>query len=269
MEKLGVWLRKTREAKGSTLEETEASTRILAHFLELLEAGNFAALPGGEVQTRGFLRIYARYLDLSPDEVLARYNAEMHGAKASESASAQPSLLDHSTAGPATFQPQDFSIVTSRWMNLETVLIVSAVLVALLALVATVGYWISRNTNERSTAATMATAPLETAPPLTAMPTLPAPTPTFPANPEGGVTLTLEATEHVWVRVKRDARTMVERMMTPGQSETWSGQEVIVVETGNGAGLQVTINGQLQGTMCGRGQICSRSWGPTGEIAPP
>jgi cytoskeletal protein RodZ len=268
VEKLGVWLRKTREAKGSTLEETEASTRILAHFLELLEAGNFAALPGGEVQARGFLRIYARYLDLSPDEVLARYNAETHGAEA-EPAPAQSSPLDHSTAGPATFQLQDFSIVTSRWMNLETVLIVSAVFVALLAIVATAGYWISRNANERSTAATIATAPVETAPPPTAIATLPPPTPTFPANSEGSVTLTLEATEHVWVRVKRDARTVFERMMTPGQSETWSDQEAIVVETGNGAGLQVTINGQLQGAMCGRGQVCSRSWGPTGEIAAP
>jgi len=65
VDKLGRRLREAREAKGSTLEEAEDATRIRAHFLESLEAGDFAAFPGGDVQVRGFLRIYARYLDLS------------------------------------------------------------------------------------------------------------------------------------------------------------------------------------------------------------
>ena len=81
METLGVWLRQTREAKGSTLEEAEIATCIRPRFLEALEASDFSAFPGGEVQVRGFLRIYARYLDLSPDEVLARYDTEKHGAQ--------------------------------------------------------------------------------------------------------------------------------------------------------------------------------------------
>jgi cytoskeletal protein RodZ len=34
------------------------------------------------VQLRGFLRIYARYLDLSPEEVLGRYSAEVHDSDA-------------------------------------------------------------------------------------------------------------------------------------------------------------------------------------------
>ncbi|MCK4473457.1 MAG: helix-turn-helix domain-containing protein, partial [Anaerolineae bacterium] len=50
METLGVWLRQTREARGDTLQDTEAATRIRVRFLEMLEAGDFAALPGGEVQ---------------------------------------------------------------------------------------------------------------------------------------------------------------------------------------------------------------------------
>ena len=59
-------------------------------------------------------------------------------------------------------------------------------------------------------------------------------------------------------------------MLAPGEM-TWSGREAIVVDTGNGAALQVTVNGQAQGKMCGRGQVCTRAWGPTGELvaAPP
>ena len=71
METLGAWLCRTREAKESTLEEAESATRIRARFLEALEKGDLAAFPGGDVQIRGFLRIYAHYLDLPLDEVLS------------------------------------------------------------------------------------------------------------------------------------------------------------------------------------------------------
>jgi cytoskeleton protein RodZ len=269
VKKLGVWLRQTREAKGNTLEEAEASTRILARFLEILEAGNFAALPGGEVQARGFLRIYARYLDLPPDEVLARYIAEVHKAEDSEAVSAQALPLDHSSSNSTSFQQDFATYASSRWISMETILVVGAVLIVLLAIVAAVSYFMSRNLNARSVAAITATAPSETAPPSTATPTLHTPTPTFPTNPAGNVTLTLKATEHVWVRVKRDARTVFEQMMAPEQTETWTGREEIVVETGNGAGLQVAVNRQPQGTLCERGQVCSRAWGPSGEITTP
>ncbi len=269
MEKLGVWLCQTREAKGNTLEEVEASTRVLAHFLEILEAGNFAALPGGGVQARGFLRIYARYLDLSPDEVLARYNAEVHKTENPEAVAAQTLPPNHSNSNSTSFQ-QDFSTyASSRWISMETILVVGAVLIVLLAIVAAVSYFTSRNLNARSAAAITATAPSETAMPPTATPPLFTPTPTFPANPAGNVTLTLKATEHVWVRVKRDTRTVFEQMMTPGQNETWTGREEIVIETGNGAGLQVTVNDQPQGALCGRGQACSHAWRPDGETASP
>ncbi|GAF79773.1 unnamed protein product, partial [marine sediment metagenome] len=82
METLGVWLCQTREARGNTLREAETATRIRVRFLEALEAGDFVVFPGGEVQIHGFLRIYARYLGLPPDEVLARYNTEIGGVEA-------------------------------------------------------------------------------------------------------------------------------------------------------------------------------------------
>ena len=55
METLGVWLRQTREAQGSSLEEVEAETRIRPRFLEALEQGDYGVFPGGTVQIRGFL----------------------------------------------------------------------------------------------------------------------------------------------------------------------------------------------------------------------
>jgi len=306
METLGVWLRQAREAKGNTVEEVAAATRIRPRLLAALETGDFAAFPGGDVQARGFLRIYARYLGLSPDEVLARYDTEVHGLEfvrpgvpvaARPAPAARPGVPGgtrptsparpgapvaarlaspaQSAAGPAVRQPPRSFVPAPepRRMSLEGLMVAGLVLAVLLAIVAGAGYFLSRRAGEGAArpAITATTAPVEAllpSPPSTALMS-PVGTPALSANPQGGVTLTLEATEHVWARVTVDGQTMFAGMLATGQIETWSAQEVIAVDTGNGAGLLVTINGQPQGTMCGRAQVCTRKWGPGGEIAAP
>jgi cytoskeletal protein RodZ len=303
MDTLGEWLRQAREGLGSTLEEAAAATRIRARFLEALEAGDFAAFPGGDVQLRGFLRIYARFLVLPPDVVLARYDAEVRGAEpapASVSEEKQPSppvqaptrpMSFQAPTRPMSFQPPSLPVSTARprRISLETVMVGGLVFLVLLAIVAVVGFVITRtrggeaaatatapaaaalSATSSETIALQTTALQTTALPTTASqtPTLPTVTPTFPASPLGGVTLALEGTEHTWVRVAVDGQTVLEGMLTPGQVDTWSGQEAILVDTGNGAGVQVTVNGQPQGAMCGRAQVCTRGWGSTGEVIVP
>lgn len=277
MEMLGVWLRQTREAKGSTLEEAEIATRIRPRFLEALEAGSFSAFPGGEVQVRGFLRIYARYLDLSPDEVLARYDAEIHGAQVvspgapAETYPASPARPTTRSA-PSQFRSTPTSTPRPRAVNLTTLVIVGLAVIVLMATIVTGIYFIINNAGEETSTAAITTATVSAkAVPSAGTATLPPPavTPTFPVNPDGGVTLALEATEHVWVRITIDGMLVFEGMLSTEQVETWSGQEIVSVGSGNGAGLLVTVNGQLQGTMCGRAEVCTRAWGPTGEIIVP
>jgi cytoskeletal protein RodZ len=276
VEKLGRWLREAREAKGVTLEEAGEATRIRAQFLELLEAGDFAAFPGGDVQLRGFLRIYARYLDLSPEEVLGRYSAEVHNSDAppvaaevpeTEAPSAEPS--DDLTS--IRFRPRDIPVSSSlpRWMSVETVLIVGFVLIILLAILAVAVYVMNQPDESQAQAPVTTATPTEVVLSPTATATLVDPAPTLVTTSSEEVTLTLEATEHVLVRVERGTEVVFEEMMAPGQIETWSDDEVLVVKTGNGAGLQVTVNGQAQGPLCGRGESCTRAWGPAGQIAPP
>src|SRR3989440_2753668 len=75
MSKLGEQLRAQRERKGITLEQAAGDTRIREKFLKALEDGDYQSLPGA-VYTKGFLRNYAEYLDLDPEELVTLYNTE-------------------------------------------------------------------------------------------------------------------------------------------------------------------------------------------------
>lgn len=72
MDEIGHILREAREARGLTLGEAQAQTRINSRFLEALENGEYGVLPS-PVHARGFLRNYARFLALDPTPLLERY----------------------------------------------------------------------------------------------------------------------------------------------------------------------------------------------------
>jgi cytoskeletal protein RodZ len=74
MTSVGEHLRKLREAKRMSLAEVSRETRVPIASVERIEADRFDELPG-EVFVRGFLRAYAKALDVPADEVLARYTA--------------------------------------------------------------------------------------------------------------------------------------------------------------------------------------------------
>ena len=74
MESVGKFLRRHREAQRMSIEEVSRATRVPISSVERIEADQFDELPG-EVFVRGFLKSYARSVDLPVDEVLARYTA--------------------------------------------------------------------------------------------------------------------------------------------------------------------------------------------------
>ncbi|HPQ03504.1 MAG TPA: helix-turn-helix domain-containing protein, partial [Bacillota bacterium] len=58
MNEIGVLLREAREASGMSLEEVSEATKIRSKYLEAIEQGDFAVIPG-EVYLKGFMRNYA------------------------------------------------------------------------------------------------------------------------------------------------------------------------------------------------------------------
>ncbi|MGD0861521.1 MAG: helix-turn-helix domain-containing protein [Candidatus Limnocylindrales bacterium] len=68
-------LRAAREARGIDLYRVERDTKIRVKFLAALEEGQYSELPA-EVYARGFLRNYASYLGLDPDEAWEEWRRE-------------------------------------------------------------------------------------------------------------------------------------------------------------------------------------------------
>ena len=66
---LGNTLSRARRARAISLEDVERDTHVSRRYLQALENEDFTIFPA-PVYARGFLRTYARYLGLNPDELL-------------------------------------------------------------------------------------------------------------------------------------------------------------------------------------------------------
>jgi cytoskeletal protein RodZ len=70
-ETIGQQLKAARVARNLTLEKVTQATHIQARLLEAMEADDFESLPS-PVQGRAFLRLYAVFLELSLEDMIAR-----------------------------------------------------------------------------------------------------------------------------------------------------------------------------------------------------
>ena len=74
MESLGNKLKTAREAKGLSYDYVSRETNISTRYLDALEREDFSGFPG-EPYVLGFLRNYAEYLGLNPDELQSLYRS--------------------------------------------------------------------------------------------------------------------------------------------------------------------------------------------------
>ncbi|MEX2184357.1 MAG: helix-turn-helix domain-containing protein [Chloroflexota bacterium] len=92
-----------RERKGVDLYRAERDTKIRARYLAALERGDYRELPGA-VYTKGFLRNYALYLGLDPDDVLLQWRRERGDPKDPQTVISVPRPLAAPRQG-LTFSP--------------------------------------------------------------------------------------------------------------------------------------------------------------------
>mgnify|MGYP001462468814 CR=1 FL=1 len=268
MSELGARLRQAREGQGLSLAQAAIDTRILQQSLAALEEGAYHRLPS-DVVTRGFIRNYANYLGLSPDEMIELYRRE-RGA------------TDQIRVVPATNPPRTRSYVLPSFFGvfLVTMALIGLSYVALNAL-GRIGDRTASASVASPTTAVPPPSPLPT-PSVGAAPTIPIPSRTAaPAStaPAGATALAgatagpaaggvIEATptssapivlevavpnnrgnENSWVRVQTDGNTVFEGIMRSGDKLVFEAQRRVLVRAGNPPDVFVTVNGLQQGAL--------------------
>ena len=290
-EPIGLILREKREKLGLNLEEVEKATRIRAKFLSALEDDDYAAMPS-TAQARGFLNLYAQFLGLNAEQVMAAYDAgrkKPHArlpatiappaprppAVAQRTASARPAAAPRPSPRSA---PQTTigraPVVRSRlprWVSVDVFVGVAVTFIlggflvwGALEFINGNGFTPTAAPTQAPISATMNT-PSATPPLAAATPTPPLPTPL--ASYEG-VNLIVRAEERTWVRVVVDGTEAFAGLMPPGTSKEFSAQNVVELDTGNGQGTHVIWNGQDQGTLGQIGQVVIRLWTHEGAMTP-
>jgi len=259
---LGEYFLRAREAKGLTLEEAAARTRILPQYLKAVEENNYARLPD-EVFAKGFVRSYARILGLDEAAVIRKFD-ESGGqfyAKRAERETLRQKLEEE-----------------ERRKKVNRNIVVGVVGVALLLLFVLIGR--DRDRSE-------GLPDLEPIPSDSRQVPAPTPPPAEPAEPvnepaprlapgqvevernfsgalplEGvapddrkKLVLDIEAVERCWIRVQTDRAASQEVMLNPGERVRWKAQERLALTLGNAGGVRVMLNGKLEGPFGVRGEV--------------
>lgn len=268
---LGRYLRQTRETRELTLEDAVSALRIRRAVLEAFEQGDFSAASASEVQIRGFLRLYAQYLELDSELVLHYYQSAQEdgdgrkGRRRRDTQTAAPvaprSITDTPPTLPAVTVGQRGPDRMGWLLNVLMILLVSAASLAVIVFVTME----LLNTGDEGVMEEVDDEP----PSLVGLPPTstrtPGPTPTIMVMPTEiprvgqaysgrGVLVTIELAQRSWVRLRADGIERFAGIAAPGDILEFAAERTIEVNASNARALLVTYNGRPQRLFGGRGQ---------------
>src|SRR6266480_6331265 len=122
---VGQVLRKARTERGIELSEVERVTKIRVKFLQAMEEDRWEAMPA-PAYARGFLSIYARYLDLDERPLLAELGTTVEGAD-------RPEAIPQTAIRPGVLR-QNRPTRRGRSMKLKPVASLAAGVIAVVVL---------------------------------------------------------------------------------------------------------------------------------------
>ncbi|HLW46221.1 MAG TPA: RodZ domain-containing protein [bacterium] len=273
---VGERLQNARTARGLTLDDIEAVTRIKRRYLDALEREAWDELPA-PAYARGFLAAYARQLGLPPDEIVGQYRSE--GASEGAPRSPGPKAVEVRITPGAPQSRLRRIVTTVAVVLIAGTIVLTYVLVGQLRQFAATrprpGVTANPSTATPAvprapSAVTPATAPVGTpAPP--GQPAAPAGSPPSAALPApavpGAVVVAAQATDRSWVRVVSDGAVVFEGFVSAGDHQTWQGRQVSV-RIGNASALDLSVNGRPVGRLGNPGDVVDRTFTGTPAATP-
>lgn len=224
----GGWLRRQRELRQVSLREIADTTKISIRYLEALEEDRFDVLPA-PVFAKGFLREYARYVGLDPDEVVNTY------------------LTAQSEVQPA--EELERQVRPGKRPSLEWTsgLLLALAVAGVLALVALVAYYAERSRDVPPPAPAAIAVP----PP----PVEPDPVAAEPVVARAPLVVTMDFAEDCWVEAVVDGQRRLSELHVQGESLMLEADAVVVLTLGNARAVRIEVNGLEYEIEVGSGRI--------------
>lgn len=214
---VGEILKKRREELGRDLREISNNLKIRYDYLKALEDGDLQNLPA-EVYVKGYIREYAKTLNMDPETVLNAYAQQ-----------AGPSVLGENRI------TDEKGAQTHR---IKTRYILIPLLLGALVIVAYVKFPVPQKKS------------LSAAP---AVQTKSQSAPKVAVGPE--LVLKVAATDTTWLLVTIDKTDSKEILMKPGDSITWHAKKGFFLKIGNAGGVRMVFNGKEIGILGEKGQV--------------
>jgi cytoskeletal protein RodZ len=234
---LGERFRAAREARGLSLSDVAEQIRIRSVYLAAIEDQNWNAI-GAPVYIRGFLRTYARFLGIDPEEAVAAFNRAQP---------ATPADLGLPAAEPAAH---------ATGAGRGSLLVGVAAVVAVLLIAFVVYNELTMRRAATSTGVAQASIAPSGEPSATeTAPAAPAPSPPA-ARPK---TLALVFSAPSWLRVTVDGSVSMEGTFPAGTSKTFHGKSALV-RIGNAGGVEVYVDGKDVGKLGKPGDVVEHAF---------
>jgi cytoskeleton protein RodZ len=225
----GDWLRRQREMREISLRDIADRTKISLRYLEAMEDDRFDLLPA-PIFAKGFLREYARYVGLSPDEVVNHYLAVQQQQSPEEDGVKKDQTLVN--------RPHRVKPVRSWTYGLFLAIAVLVLMALIWALV-----WYNNHRRGQQPAAetppSSMTSPAESE---VAQPAVAAPV--IPDKPSAPLEITLDFTADCWVEVRVDDKPFLSEQRVQGESLPIEAQKSVDIKLGDAAAAEIQVNGQ-------------------------
>ena len=243
LQAVGQRLKEAREQKGESLDDVAKITRIGKNYLEAVEEGAAARLPN-HAYTRGFIRLYAAHLGLSPDETVRMLDGRIADAPHNELQE-----MPVSPRRPAGQQP----IGARRPGKLLFPLLCAVVLAAIVVvLINSSG---RKNSSPDSQSVTTVLHPAAIAPaasdpgqPLPENSTPPAAATSQTSSGEGtaeeGIVLRLKALSAGHLNITIDGSVSQEYDLVAGDLVEWKAEKMFLLDLENAASVEAELDGK-------------------------
>lgn len=302
MATLGEMLRDAREARGVSLGQAERETKIRQKFITALEDDSFASLPS-PIHARGFIRNYAIYLGLDPDNTLEIFDDQSQPTRHKiRAARGQTPPKSKGDAEKISIQPLSPEPIDTR-VRFGT----SYIAISLLALPLIIVFYFVYSATATRPNSNVAVATRTARPPTvtafavpsfvaggpgsgayntptvyapqtpgsittTITPTLGValeltPTVTVVSRPAAdSVTVKVVTTRDAWMRVVVDGVQQYSGTVPRGTTRQWEGEELVGIRTGRADSVRVTVNGSDLGLLGDPDNlIVEKEWNRAGE----